>query len=165
MTFFALAPRPPRERDRQASLAVSGIDEDCAAEIGIHVRAAAQLFDTDIGLATIVTARRMVVIAGLGFDRDAIDRDVSFCSHVVAQPGRPICVLDAAADHRFAGNPLVMGDPRIRFYAGAALLSPDGMAVGALCAIDRSPRAAMSADQEAALTDLAERFARRLFAA
>ena len=66
-------------------------------------------------------------------------RDVAFCSHVVAS-GRELIVEDAAADQRFHDNPLVEGDPNIRFYAGVPLMTPEGYAIGTLCVMDSHPR-------------------------
>jgi GAF domain-containing protein len=99
----------------------------------------------------------VVVIADHGHAFHDIDRDISFCSHVVAHPDRVTCVLDAAQDLRFAGHPLVRGVPLIRFYIGAPLIGPCGAALGALCAIDNWPRTDVSADQEQALQALAVR--------
>lgn len=162
MTFFALAPRLSHERDVMAQRVSANVTDHHVRDVGVHVRDAAALFGTTTGLATVITARRMRVVAGIGFDHDEIDRDISFCSHVVAQPHGLTCVLDASADPRFAGNPLVVGVPHIRFYVGAPLVSPCGTALGALCAIDTAPRAAITADQETRLLDLAERVTRRL---
>jgi PAS domain S-box-containing protein len=66
-------------------------------------------------------------------------RDISFCTHAVRDE-EPLIVPDATQDPRFSGNPLVVGDPQIRFYAGIPLFTQDGLAVGTLCAIDRRPR-------------------------
>jgi GAF domain-containing protein len=80
-------------------------------------------------------------------------RDVSFCGHAICQPDLFI-VPDAAMDKRFSHNPLVTADPKIRFYAGAPLITPDGHALGTLCVIDKVPRQ-LNADQKQALRVLA----------
>jgi diguanylate cyclase len=67
-------------------------------------------------------------------------RNISFCGHTIVQR-RPLIINDALEDDRFADNPLVQGDPRIRFYAGFPLIAANGMALGSLCAIDMEPRA------------------------
>jgi diguanylate cyclase (GGDEF)-like protein len=64
-------------------------------------------------------------------------------------------VSDARLDERFVDNPLVIGDPEIRFYAGASLINPEGAALGALCVIDRKPRI-ITGDQRLALRRLAD---------
>ena len=121
------------------------------------VMQSAALFGADMGIATVITARKMVVIAGHGHAFEDVDRNISFCSHVVADPETVTCVLDASQDIRFAGNPLVRGAPYVRFYAGAPLVGPCGAALGALCAVDTKPRQSVSEHQRQALRDLAVR--------
>ncbi len=76
---------------------------------------------------------------GLG-DSTETSRDVSFCGHAILNPLQPLIVPDALLDERFCNNPLVTGEPCIRFYAGAPLLGLDGVAVGTLCVMDVQPR-------------------------
>lgn len=110
-----------------------------------------------MGIATVITAHQMVVIAGHGHPFADADRDISFCGHVVAHPDRITCVADAAKDVRFAGNPFVLGEPKVRFYIGAPLVTPCGVAIGALCALDTAPRHSISDRQQQELRDLAGR--------
>ncbi|ODT21224.1 MAG: hypothetical protein ABS35_17890 [Kaistia sp. SCN 65-12] len=88
-----------------------------------------------------------------GLTRCASPRCDSFCSHVVALD-RHVGVPDARRDIRFAGNPLVTGDPDIRFYLGVPLRAPEGFVVGALCAVDDRPQEVQERHVEI-LTDLA----------
>lgn len=74
-----------------------------------------------------------------GLDDRQTTRNVAFCDHTIRTPG-PMVVEDARDDARFVDNPLVTGDPNIRSYAGVPLQTPDGYQLGALCAIDQSPR-------------------------
>jgi GAF domain-containing protein len=80
-------------------------------------------------------------------------RDISFCAYALTKDDIFI-VPDATLDPRFAKNPLVTSDPKIRFYAGAPLITPDGHALGTLCVIDKVPRE-LKEDQKHALRILA----------
>ncbi len=89
-------------------------------------------------LVTLVDASHQEVYALVGSGQDA-PREQAFCAHVVGS-GEMLVVEDATGDDRFADNPLVARTGGIRFYAGAPLRTPDGHAVGALCAISYEPR-------------------------
>lgn len=82
-------------------------------------------------------------------------RCISFCTHTIQhKAGRLLIINDTLADPRFAKNPLVTGPENIRFYAGAPLVTPDGLAIGALCALDHKPRV-LDAEQQESLRALA----------
>jgi signal transduction histidine kinase len=102
-------------------------------------RLAAFVCKTPIAAIGVVDADRQCFFSPLGLTSRAIPRDVSFCAHAVLEPDLFI-VPDARADARFAGNPLVVGAPNVRFYAGVRLLSADGHALGALGVMDDRPR-------------------------
>lgn len=102
-------------------------------------RLAAEICGTPVALITLIEDTRAWFKCKVNFDLDETSRTVSFCSYAIMQPGLFV-VPDAWADPRFAENPLVTGPPRIRFYAGSPLVTPDGFPVGTLCVIDTMPR-------------------------
>ena len=103
------------------------------------VRLAAHICGTPIALISLVDHDRQWFKAKVGLDAEQTGRDVSFCGHVV-ESGKPLYVYDAHQDERFADNPLVTGDPKVCFYAGAPLSTEDDLVLGTLCVIDHKPR-------------------------
>jgi diguanylate cyclase (GGDEF)-like protein/PAS domain S-box-containing protein len=100
---------------------------------------AAAICGTPISLVTLLDSAWQYHKGNVGYDRERIPRSESFCTHTVQQDDVFI-VADAQVDPRFASNPLVTGDPHIRFYAGVPLHAGPGMRVGALCVIDTIAR-------------------------
>ncbi len=97
------------------------------------------VLNVPIALVSLVDEGRQWFKSRTGLECSQTDRDVAFCNYTIVQD-RVFEVSDAAQDPRFANNPLVTGEPFIRFYAGAPLVTPDGSKVGTLCAIDRRQR-------------------------
>ena len=108
---------------------------------------AADLFDVPIALITLLDADRQWFKSCVGTDRRETGFDVSFCIHTIQSEGLTVAE-DAAADDRFADNPLVTGEPGVRFYAGAPLETPDGVRIGTLCVLDTEPRSFSDADRK-----------------
>ncbi len=144
---------PPNEADRIAVLHSLGILDSGPEERFDRVtRLAQQLFRVPIALITLIDAARQWFKSRQGLEVDSTPRDVSFCGHAILSD-RILVVPDARADSRFSDNPLVQGPPGIRFYAGRPLAGPDGMRLGALCILDRTPRR-FTEEDERILNDL-----------
>ncbi len=131
---------PENERRRLDALrSHSVLDTEPERPFDDLARLAAEILDTPIALVSLVDEARQWFKARYGLEAPETPRDVSFCGHVVAE-SRMLVVPDAFADTRFADNPLVTGEPRVRFYAGAPLETRAGLVLGTLCAIDHAPR-------------------------
>ncbi|UYA60213.1 Sensory box/GGDEF family protein [Pectobacterium sp. F1-1] len=115
---------------------------------------AANIFSVPIVLVSLVEAERQLFAASLGVPFCETPRDISFCAHTILKK-KIMVVPDALKDARFKNNPLVVGVPYIRFYAGIPLITPSGHAIGTLCIIDLKPRATFSKRDEHNLQDLA----------
>jgi diguanylate cyclase (GGDEF)-like protein/PAS domain S-box-containing protein len=119
------------------------------------VRLAQRLFNVPIALVSFVAEDRLFFKARVGIDVGEAAREQSFCSHSVLC--RDVLVVgDAALDERFRRSPFVTEEPRIRFYAGAPLVTPDGFVIGSFCILDVVPRpSGISSDERRFLTDMA----------
>lgn len=115
-------------------------------------RLAKQVFSTPIALVSLVDADRQWFKSRQGLEAKETSRDISFCGHAILE-NEIMVVNDAKTDLRFSDNPLVCGDPRIRFYAGYPLAAPDGSRVGTLCVIDDKPKE-ISEEQKQLLREL-----------
>jgi anti-sigma regulatory factor (Ser/Thr protein kinase) len=113
---------------------------------------ASQICDTPMSLITLIDSDRQWFKSRVGLDVAETSRGVAFCTHAIQQPAI-MQVPDATDDPRFRDNPFVTGEPNIRFYAGAPLVTPDGHALGTLCVMDVRPRT-LSPDQLRALDAL-----------
>ena len=133
------APIPPMEQQRLAALKAYRILDtppDAAFDDLTHL--AAELCGVPIAMVSLVDDERQWFKARTGVDVRQAPRDISFCGHTICQDGLFV-VEDAARDERFHDNPLVVGDPGVRFYAAVPLVSACGHALGALCVVDRKP--------------------------
>lgn len=110
---------------------------------------ASQICDAPMAVISLIDEHRQWFKSKVGLDGTETPRKLAFCAHTIVQPDRMLTVDDARLDPRFADNPFVTGDPYVRFYAGAPLVSADGHALGALCVVDRRPRQLRPEQQEA----------------
>ena len=145
---------PPNETQRQQSLESLNILETAIEERFERVtRLAARLTGVPIASITMIDGGRQWFKSMYGLNSTETPRDISFCGHTILGD-EPLVVEDATKDDRFFDNPLVTGDPRIRFYAGFPVHAPDGHKIGSLCVIDRQPRV-LTPSQIEDLKDLA----------
>jgi diguanylate cyclase (GGDEF)-like protein len=145
---------PENESQRLTSLRESGIlDAGEPARFERLTRLARRLFSVPIAMVSLVDDESLVFKSCDGLRYASMPRDISFCGHVIFSE-TPLIVHNALEDDRFADNPLVVGEPHIRFYAGYPLRLPDGAMVGSFCLLDRETRT-FSAEDELLLRDLA----------
>jgi adenylate cyclase len=104
------------------------------------VRVACRIFGVPIAYVSLIADDRQFFKANIGMEGVCTSRGISMCGHAILQD-KTLVVCDARKDHRFANNPLVIGEPFVRFYAGQPLRGPHGHKVGTLCILDRQPRA------------------------
>jgi GAF domain-containing protein len=153
---------PPNEEERLRALDQLAI-LDSAREVDYDEIAepAAQICEAPMARVSLVAADRQWWKASLGMGKlTQTGRDVSFCAHTILQDQVRV-IPETIEDPRFADNPLVTGDPHVRFYGGAPLITRAGAAVGALCALDHAPRS-LRDDQKRALQILSHRVTAQL---
>ena len=148
------APHAANEAQRLAVLRAYGIlDTPIEAVFDDIVHLAAHICNAPIAVINLIDEGRQWFKSEIGLGVRETPLDVSICAHAILQPGLFV-VPDTTQDPRFAHNPLVTGEPRLRFYAGALLETSDGYPLGTLCVLDHKPRT-LRGDEGEALTALA----------
>ena len=142
--FQALAtpgyPVPPDEAQRLRALAGTGLVDSPSEDVFDRLTwLATQITGASMALVSLLTATRQWFKSRVGVDAGETPREWAFCSHAILEQG-PLIVEDAHTDARFRDNPLVTGEPHLRFYAGFPITSRDGSRVGTLCVLDSEPR-------------------------
>jgi len=147
-------PLPVYETERLQALCDYGLmDTQQEAVFDEIVALASYVFRTPIALVSLVDEKRQWFKARTGLAIPETPREYAFCAHTILEADGMV-VPDALADPRFASNPLVLGSPGIRFYAGTPLITREGHALGALCVIDTKPRPQFDSEQKQALQTL-----------
>ncbi len=152
---IAAAPKDPNERARLAALSrYNLLDTERDPAFDAFTRLASEICGTPVSTVTLIDETRQWFKSAVGLgDQTEGPRDHAFCTYAMGT-GDYFEIEDARVDVRFAENPLVTGQPHIRFYAGVPLVDMDGFALGTLCAFDSKPRT-LSSEQRYALQRLA----------
>ena len=156
-----LAPEHPRNAERLAALATYGV-VDWARIRGFDeiTRFVSRVCEMPIAVISLVDCDRQWFLSEVGLGTRCTPLGSSVCAHAILRDGF-FEVTDLQADPRFSDNPLVTGEPRLRFYAGAPLLGPEGLPLGMLCVMDHRRRET-SARQRRVLQVLARRVMREI---
>ncbi len=125
-------------------------------------RLASKLFDMPVAAVSLLDMNRAWFKSCVGTDVTSVPRDLAFCTHALNEES-VLLIPDASKDPRFSSNPLVVNEPKYRFYVGCPLRMPDGSVMGTLCLLDTKPHD-FNSDDLASLRDLADMAERELAA-
>lgn len=150
------APPTPEDEDRRLAGVRRLLLEETDGErlFAPLLRQAAARLEVPIAVVSVIDHDHQRLLGAYGACHRRIPREVSLCAHAIATPQHTTIVEDATGDPRFADNPLVTGEPGVRFYAGIPLTLEDGLAVGTLSVMDTRP-CRFDADRIRALEDFA----------
>ena len=142
------APIPKNELLRLASLyALNLLDTPPEERFDRLTKTATQIFHVPISTLTLIDANREWFKSCQGLDKTEGNRAISFCGHALVED-EILIIYDTMKDERFADNPMVLGEPYIRFYAGVPIMSADGQRIGVFCIKDVKPREFSKEDEE-----------------
>lgn len=144
---------PANEADRLEALRrYQVLDTPAEQEYDDLCYLAAQICGTRFAMISLVDQDRQWFKSKVGADVSETPREIAFCAHAILQPDT-LVVENALADERFSDNPMVLSGPKLRFYAGTPLITPDGFPIGTICVSDSQPRQ-LTAEQLEALRAL-----------
>ena len=134
-------PLPNNEVERLKALESYEILDTPADQVLDDItRLAAFVCQTPISLVTLLDSKRQWFMSKVGLPLVETRRDIAFCAYTILESAKEFCVPDAVADTRFSDNPLVTGEPHMRFYYGLPITSNNGFVLGTLSVIDTVPR-------------------------
>ena len=149
LSSIYIVPNPPiPENDTERLFALKRYSLlDTAPEIAFDeiTHLARSLFNVPIAMVSLVDKERQWFKSANGLDITETHRKHAFCAYAILQDDT-LVISDALKDERFKENPLVVGEPHIRFYAGAQIVTHDGFPLGTLCVIDHKPRVFVGED-------------------
>ncbi|KAL7271318.1 hypothetical protein RUND412_005939 [Rhizina undulata] len=151
-----MAPAPPNESERLKAIKACNISLCTSADDKCHrlVLLAKKVFQTRMAGISFIDDRVEAFKAEHAFNQSFVDRVDSIGAHVLLS-NEPMVILDTATDWRLKGNPLVRGEPHLRFYAGAPIVTNDGFAIGTFAVFDTQPRECFPAASRRKLMDFA----------
>lgn len=150
-------PIGPEEAKRLRLLQTSGFANNVRiAELDALCDDARAAFGVKFSVVSLLTGELQVLKARSGIDVESTPRDIAFCNYTILTDDIFV-IPDTTKDARFRDNPMVVGDPHVRFYAGAPLIYVNNIRLGAFCLIDTTPRAEFRLGDQAELAEYAER--------
>ncbi len=154
MSKIVQYPIPANEIQRlKAVLSYDVLDTPPEVDFDALTRVASHSLNTPAAVVGLLDADRLWFKSRLGLEVPQLDRNIAFCAYAIMRPGELLVVEDLTQDSRFKDNPLVTNAPHVRFYAGAPLVDPNGLALGTIAVVDTKPRE-FSGKQGDVLNDL-----------
>ncbi|UXX79708.1 PAS domain S-box protein [Reichenbachiella carrageenanivorans] len=146
-----IAPKnPANEKERLVELySYHILDTAIEQSFDDITKIAAQICDSPISLVSLIDKDRQWFKSRHGLEATETPRELAYCAHAIHSSQDLLEVPDAFEDERFHDNPLAIGDPHVRFYAGAPLVTTSGYALGTLCVIDHQPKKLTKGQKEA----------------
>ena len=154
MEYCLKTPELPKSEDKRLATlnSLDILDTPVEERFDRITRIAQKTFNVSTVLVSLVDQNRQWFKSSVGLDAKETTRELSFCGHAIHSE-KVFVIPDALEDERFADNPLVLGDPKIRFYAGYPVKAGNGEILGTLCLLDSKPRS-LDEDEIETLKDL-----------